>query len=144
MAQTINTYLFFGLLVTSFLYSSEDEYKKLLQTYDQLEQKNFAAWYNIGVLDRELGEEIKATCAFVRAQKQAELFEFERAGRQISQMGNFNKVYGSALYYYVYSIPLYFYQYLFLFFVLLFLWSWYCMIRYSRKKRYTYIIFIMI
>lgn len=141
MAQNLKKHIVFVLFLSSFLHSCENEYQDLVQTYEQLEEKNFAAWYNIGILYKELGQQAKATCAFVRAQKQAGLFEFEKAGRHVCQMGNFEKVYGSAFYYYVYSIPLYCYQYFFLIWALIFLILWYGMIRYRRKKRYTYIIF---
>lgn len=141
MAQNLKNCFFLVLLCSSFACSSEIEYTKILQSYEQLEQKNFAAWYNIGVLYEEMGSIGSATVAFVRAQKQAGLFEFERAGRQICQMGKLKEVYGSAFYYYVYSIPLYCYQYIFLGLLFLFLWLWYRMMCYATKKRYAYIIF---
>jgi hypothetical protein len=141
MAQSLKNYFFLSLLFSSFAYGSESEYKNILQTYEQLDQKNFSAWYNIGVLYEEMGSVGKATVAFVRAQRQAGLFEFERAGRQVCQMGNLKEVYGSAFYYYVYTIPLYSYQYIFLGFLFLFLWLWYRMMCYATKKRYAYIIF---
>ncbi len=143
MAQGLKKYVFLGLVcVANFLYSSESEYKNLLQTYEQLEQKNFAAWYNIGVLYKELGEEGKAVSAFVRAQKQAGLRQFYKAAQPIFQMGvAIPETYASGFYFYVYSIPLYFYQYVFLALLFLFFLLWYGMRRYAVKKIYVYIIF---
>jgi len=137
----------YGLLLVflgGFLYGCEDEYKKLLETYEQLEQKNFAVWYNIGVLYRELGQEAKATCAFVRAQKQAGLFEFEKACRQICQMGNFQKVYGRGFYCNVYAVWLCFYQYVFVIFFLLFFFFYCRMIFYRKNRTPVYVLFVFL
>ena len=138
MAQNLKQCLFVGLLCPVFIYPVEDEYVNLLQTYEQLDQKSFAAWYNIGILYRELGMEGKATCAFVRAQKQAGFVEFYKAAEPIFQMGNALKVYSSKFHFYVYSIPICCYDYILLSLLFLFFWLWYCMIRYARKKRYAY------
>ena len=142
MAQTIKIYGVFCLLLSSFLYGSHIEYETMLQTYEQIEQKNFAAWYNIGVLYKEMGEAGKAICAFMRAQRQANLVEFYKVAQPVSQMGAAIKTYGSRFHFYVYSIPLYAYHYIFLGLLFLFVILWYRVILYLRKKRYAYAVFM--
>lgn len=142
MAKNIKIYLIACLFLSTFLYGSHIEYENMVHAYEQVEQKNFATWYNIGVLYKEMGLDSKAVGAFLRAQKQANMVEFYKAAQPIFQMGSALKAYGSKFYFYVYSIPLYTYQYIFLVFLFLCIILWYRVVLYQRKKTYAYVILI--
>jgi|GEM_PF-5026078 len=119
---------------------SEFEYQQALQKYEQLAYKNFAAWYNIGVLQEKLGNKAQAIVSFLRAEKQAGFTEFYKT---IKLHDSFSQSYSHILQIFIYSVPLYIYQCILLALLCLCLVLWYGVIRYCKNKKYAYIVLFL-